>query len=117
MSIVVYHAGRRVWAPALAVGRLFAAQVAALEPVAGAPSGFRLDEADEVHIGGPEFLAFADRLAEQLATTANPQLRALADGPAGLVFALAHAIGGTWPADPRLAAIVRDARTRWRPPA
>ena len=112
MSVRVVHRGRTVWSPSLRVARLLEADLAALEKLVETPSGFVIDDSDEVHLDDQCFGTFVAALLDQLERTDNPEIVALAAGPAQVAVALLHRLTGAWPqVSDRLDLIVSSAKS------
>jgi hypothetical protein len=112
MGVIVECGGLEVWAPSGRVGRLFAEQIRALEPVVGQPSGVEFSAADTLEIEAPTFDGFVRVALQTLETTNNGPLFAMAAGCVEVAVALNARITGQWPdVSDRLRPLVTHAQT------
>ena len=111
MGIFVECNGLTIWEPSLRVGRLFIAQLRAIESVFAIPSGFSEIEADEVEIDPVQLQKFVAHIINALEQTNNKFLLTMVDGCFKIVIALNAKITGEWfPVSDKLAPIVVDAK-------
>lgn len=112
MGVIVECTGQEVWAPSGRVGRLFAEQIKALEPVVGQPSGVEASAADTLEIDAPAFDGFVRAALQTLETTNNGPLFAMTAGCVEVAVALNARITGRWPdVSDRLRPLVIHAQT------
>lgn len=118
MGIIVICDERPIWEPSLAVGRLFIAEIRALEEMIGLKSGFSDIVSDEVSLDETLLAAFLDVTGRRLAETNNGPLKILSAGCIQIAIALYACAAGEWIALPEsLNVIERGAVEALRPEA
>src|SRR5690242_9816992 len=112
MSWIVECQGQTIWEPALVVGRLFLAELVALERLFRCPSGIAETMSDFMEVDPVQLELFIRRGFEALGRTNSGPLLALAEGCFAIAIALNAKITGSWPSAPaELGYLVERAKT------